>query len=43
MELAIYLALKACGIKEGDEVIVQNITFITSLMLLKWQVQLGFC
>ncbi len=28
--LAIYLALKACGIKEGDEVIVQNITFIAS-------------
>ena len=28
--LAIYLALKACGIKEGDEVIVQNTTFIAS-------------
>ena len=28
--LAIYLALKACGIKEGDEVLVQNTTFIAS-------------
>ena len=28
--LAIYLALKACGIKAGDEVLVQNITFIAS-------------
>jgi perosamine synthetase len=28
--LALYLALKAIGIKEGDEVIVQNTTFIAS-------------
>jgi len=28
--LAIYLALKACGIKEGDEILVQNTTFIAS-------------
>jgi perosamine synthetase len=28
--LALYLALKAIGIKPGDEVIVQNITFIAS-------------
>ncbi|MCL5260320.1 MAG: aminotransferase class V-fold PLP-dependent enzyme, partial [Gammaproteobacteria bacterium] len=28
--LALYLALKAIGVKSGDEVIVQNITFIAS-------------